>query len=309
MRHLSDIKEAKLTSDTLVSIGVFDGVHIGHQTLIKRLVHSARAAGRKAVLITFFPHPDKVLRDAPERYYLTPPAKRAELLLGLGVDIVITQTFDQDLRLMPAADFVELLVNTLRMKELWVGADFALGFQREGNISFLRAAGKQRGFNVRAIELIAGQDGAALIRSSKLRALAQQGDMAAVKALLGRAYSIEGEVALGEQRGRSIGVPTANLAVWSEQIIPANGVYAAWACLGDETFMAATNIGRRPTFAGRALSIEAHLLDFDRDIYGQQLELRFERRLRAERKFDSLAALVAQIKVDIAATRRWLGGP
>ena len=142
MRHLSDIKEAKLTSDTLVSIGVFDGVHIGHQTLIKRLVHSARAAGRKAVLITFFPHPDKVLRDAPERYYLTPPAKRAELLLGLGVDIVITQTFDQDLRLMPAADFVRAAGQYAAHERALGGRGFRLRFPARRQYQLLAGSGQ-----------------------------------------------------------------------------------------------------------------------------------------------------------------------
>jgi len=308
MRHLRDIEEAKLSSDALVGIGVFDGLHIGHQQLIRRLVRSARAAQRLALVLTFFPHPDKLLHTAPQRYYLTTLEKRVDLLLGLGLDMVITQAFDERIRRLPAADFVELLLTRLRMKELWVGADFALGFQREGDIAFLRAAGEQHGFTVRAVELLAGKNSGGLVSSSEIRDLLRQGQVGAAKELLGRAYSLEGEVIAGQQRGRSIGVPTANLAVWAEQIIPAKGVYAAWARLGDELFRAAVNIGQRPTFAGSALTIEAHLLDFDRDIYGQGLELQFERRLRPEQKFDSLPALVAQIQADIATTRRLLSG-
>ena len=305
-RHLRDIKQASMGRDSLVSIGVYDGVHIGHQTLIKGLVESATATGRAAVVITFFPHPDTILHDVSGPYYLTTPDKRAELLLALGVDLVITQAFDDELRHLPAEGFVELLVEHLNIKELWVGADFALGFKREGDIAFLRAQGKKRGFTVTAVDLITTRISDKLVRSSKIREYVRLGKMTDVKSMLGRSYTLEGRVGKGDQRGRTIGVPTANLQVWSEQIVPANGVYATWAKLGDETFMAATNIGLRPTFDGQALSIEAHLLGFDRDIYGAQLELRFEKRLRAERKFDNLEELVAQIKADIAAARSYL---
>ena len=255
------------------------------------------------MVVTFFPHPDKVLDDVNQRYYLTTPEGRAALLLHLGVDFVITQPFDDETRKMSAVNFVDLLVEQLRIKELWVGADFALGFQREGDTNFLRTQGRERGFTVTAIELITTDVSDQLIRSTKIRQLLRCGAMNEAEAMLGRAYALTGVVARGEQRGRAIGVPTANLDVWAEQIIPANGVYATWARLGDETFMAATNIGNRPTFAGDGLTIEAHLLDFERDIYGERLELRFEKHLRAERNFAGFQDLVAQIKRDIAAAR------
>ncbi len=306
MRHLHNLKDAKLEGESLVTIGVFDGVHGGHQALVQSLVSSARAAERKSVVITFFPHPDTVLEDVEQRYYLTTADKRAELLLRLGVDYVITHPFDEQVRHLPAAEFVDQLVEYLRLKELWVGTDFALGFQREGDIEFLREQGRLHGFTVRAIELVSKLDSGQLISSSKVREHIRRGEMDEAKAMLGRAYELEGLVVLGEQRGRTIGVPTANLEVWSEQVIPANGVYAAWICLGDEIFMSATNIGIRPTFAGDELTIEAHLLDFERDIYGEHLELRFEKRLRAEQKFQSLDELLAQIKTDINNARTCL---
>jgi len=187
-----------------------------------------------------------------------------------------------------------------------VGADFALGFQREGDVRYLRAQGEKRGFKVRAMELITAQSSEQFIRSSTIRDRVRNGNMRAAKAMLGRAYALEGTVVAGERRGRTIGVPTANLEVWSEQIIPANGVYATWARLGDETFPAATNIGLRPTFASNGLTIEAHVLDFERDIYGERMELTFEKRLRPEQKFSGLDELVTQIQADIAATRRSL---
>ncbi len=306
MRHLRNLKDADLDSDSLVTIGVFDGVHLGHQQLIQRLVDSARASGRKAIVLTFYPHPDKVLERVKTRYYLTTPEKRAQLLLKLGVDLVITHPFDDATRHLPAARFIDLLVEKLRIKEIWVGADFALGFQREGDVRYLRAQGEKHGFNVTAMELITAQSSEQLIRSSTIRDQVRNGNMGAAKAMLGRAYALEGTVVAGERRGRTIGAPTANLAVWSEQIIPGNGVYATWARLGEETFQAATNIGMRPSFAGNRLTIEAHLLNFDRDIYGEVMELSFEKRLRPEQKFSHLDELAKQIQADIAATRRSL---
>ena len=306
MTHLRRLGDAKLDADSLVAIGVFDGVHLGHQQLIQRLVDSARASGNKAIVLTFYPHPDKLLEQVKTRYYLTTPEKRAELLLDLGVDLVITHPFDEETRRLQAAEFVDLLVTNLRIREIWVGADFALGFQRQGDVRYLRAQGKKRGFDVSAVELITSQSSQQFIRSSTIREHVRNGNMSAAKAMLGRAYAIEGPVVLGEQRGRTIGAPTANVKVWSEQIIPANGVYAGWARIGEESFQAATNIGTRPTFSGDAVTIEAHLLDFDRDIYGERIELSFEQRLRPEQKFSGLDALMKQIQADIAAARRSL---
>ena len=306
MKHLRHLEDAKLDADSLVTIGVFDGVHLGHQQLIQRLVDSARASGNKAIVLTFYPHPDKLLDQVKTRYYLTTPEKRAELLLNLGVDLVITHPFDEETRRLQAAEFVDLLVTNLRIREIWVGADFALGFQRKGDVRYLRAQGKKRGFDVSAVELITSQSSQQFIRSSTIREHVRNGNMSAAKAMLGRAYAIEGPVVLGEQRGRTIGAPTANVKVWSEQIIPANGVYAGWARIGEEIFQAATNIGTRPTFSGDAVTIEAHLLDFDRDIYGERIELSFEQRLRPEQKFSGLDALMKQIQADIAAARRSL---
>ncbi len=307
MKHVRSLEEAKLDTASVVTIGVFDGVHIGHQTLIKRLVANARASNRLAAVITFFPHPDKLLRQVDKRYYLTTPKQRASLMLALGVDCVITHPFNAAIRQMPAADFVEQLVKHLKVKELWVGADFALGYQRGGNVEFLTAQGQERGFRVSVIELMMSAADDKVIRSSQVREHVRRGSMDKVKTWLGRSYALAGKVVHGEKRGAAIGFPTANIEVWSEQIIPANGVYAGWARLGGETFKAAINIGIRPTFEGDSLSIEAHLLDFDRDIYGRQLEVTFEARLRPEKKFDSLEALVTQIGLDVDAARDYLG--
>ena len=306
MGHLRSLEETRLNSDSLVTIGVFDGVHLGHKSLIRPLIDQARRTACNSIVVTFFPHPDKIITDATERYYLTTPEKRAELILQLGIDHVVTLAFDAEFRRLPAADFVERLVTNLNIRQLWVGQDFALGFQREGDVRYLRAQGAQRGFDVVAIDLISSQTDDMLISSSNLRELIRRGDMMKASAMLGRAYSMAGKVITGDKRGRTIGIPTANIEVWPEQIVPANGVYATWAVVGDQTHMAATNIGLRPTFSGEAVTIEAHLLDFDRDIYGDDLELFFIARLRPEQKFETLDHLLKQIHEDIRRSRQIL---
>ncbi len=308
MKHLRSFEDAHPETGSLVTIGVFDGLHLGHQRLIKTLVESANAVKRQAIAVTFFPHPDKVLDASSERYYLTSPEQRAELLIAQGVDTVITLPFDEHIRQLSAAAFVDKLLHNLRMKELHVGADFALGFQREGDLRFLRAQGAKQGFTVQAMDLISAQGRGSEISSSRIRQFLRQGEVAKAREMLGRSYSLSGAVVEGEKRGRAIGFPTANLSVWDEQLIPANGVYATLANLGEETCMAAANIGQRPTFAGDNITIEAHLLDFSGDLYGETVELRFEERLRPERQFNGLAELAAQLEQDVAATRRLLTG-
>ncbi len=306
MIRLRSLKAARLDSDALVTVGVYDGLHRGHQSLIRRLVDRAYSTNRKSVVVTFFPHPDKVLNEASDRYYLTTPDERARLIERMNIDLLVTLPFDAYLQKQPAADFVQLLIEHLNMKELWVGVDFALGFRRQGDIRFLRRLGEKHSFKVKAIELTAADNSDRLIRSSTIRDFVRSGQMQAASDMLGRPYALTGKVVAGDRRGRAIGIPTANIAAWREQIIPANGVYATWALLGEDVFMAPTNIGRRPTFAGNEVTVEAHLLDFNRDIYGEDLTLRFIEKLRPERKFDRLDDLVAQIHADIAASRQIL---
>jgi riboflavin kinase/FMN adenylyltransferase len=288
----------------MVTIGVFDGVHRGHQHLIKRLVEEAHKVGRAAVVLTFFPHPDRVLRGLKGRYYLTSPEQRAEQLLALGVDCVVTHPFDEDVRQMRAAAFVDELVSHLKMSSLWVGSDFAMGYKREGNVAFLREQGIQKGFDVHPIDLIVAEG--ETVSSTLIRQALDEGEMEKATEWLGRAYALRGEVIHGQKRGRQIGFPTANVAVWDEQVIPRNGVYAGWAMLGDERFMAMTNVGVRPHFDGSSITVEAYLLDFDRDIYGRQLTVTFDKYLRPEAKFNSLQALIDKINEDVRLGRAWL---
>jgi riboflavin kinase/FMN adenylyltransferase len=311
MIHLSELEAIALTRPSVVTIGVFDGVHLGHQYLIRRLVESAQSSGRLAGVLTFHPHPDVVLRGITGRYYLTLPDERAALLGALGVDFVVTLSFDDHLRHIRAAAFVDLMREHLRLSELWVGAEFALGYKREGNVPYLRAQGAEKGFVVDVVDLMAVEDtadGPRTISSSAIRAALAAGDVTTAQEMLGRPYSVRGEVVHGLARGRTIGFPTANIAAPPERLIPANGVYAGWAVLGDERFMAVTNVGTRPTFSGHDVTVEAYLLDFDLDIYGATLEFQFVKRLRAEMKFSGIEALIAQIQADAAAGRSALQG-
>ncbi len=302
-QHVQRLADLQLDQPSLVTIGVFDGVHRGHQHLIRKLVEEARATSRLAAAITFFPHPDVVIRGWTGRYYLTTPEDRAALLAQLGIDYVVTLPFDAHLRQIRAADFVDQLLRHLNMTGLWVGSDFAMGYKREGNIDFLRLEGQAKGFQLEVIDLIVNDHAA--ISSSAIRDALRAGDVERARSLLGRSYAVSGEVVRGEARGRKIGFPTANIAAWDQLVIPANGVYAGWAALEDEPerYMAVTNVGIRPTFNGENVTVEVHLLDFDRDIYGQRLQFAFEHRLRSEIRFESITRLIEQISRDAEAGR------
>lgn len=305
MQHIYGLAAARLDQPSLVTIGVFDGVHRGHQHLLRRLVAQAHADGRLAVVQSFFPHPDVVLRGLTRRYYLTSPEQKAALLADLGVDVLVTQTFDDALRQVRAGDYVDLLLDRLQMRALWIGPDFALGYRREGDAAYLRQRGAAAGFELHVVDLLAG-GGPEAIRSTAIRQALGDGDVEQARALLGRSYAVAGPVVQGDRRGHLIGFPTANIGVWEQQVIPANGVYAGWATLGADRLMAVTNVGVRPTFDGQAVTVEAYLLDFDATIYGQELALTFERRLRPEMKFSGIDALVAQIRADAEAGRAYL---
>jgi riboflavin kinase/FMN adenylyltransferase len=287
-----------------LTIGSFDGVHRGHQEIIRRLADGAHAHAAQAVVLTFYPHPAVVLRGSNGPFYLSSPNERAEIIGSLGIDIVILQRFDRHLADTSARDYVMKLKERLGLRQLLVGHDFTLGRGREGDIPTLRKLGEELGFEVEVHQpvLLDGQ----VISSSQIRSALTSGNVERAHQLLGRPYHLTGEVVTGDGRGRKIGIPTANLNPWSEQLLPAAGVYACQAQIRDKIFRAATNIGIRPTFDGSStlMHVEAHLLDFKGDLYGQKVQLDFLARLRGEQKFPDVQALVAQIQDDIARTRQ-----
>ncbi len=287
-----------------IAIGNFDGVHRGHQRLVTDMVSTARKHGLEATVLTFSPHPARFF--APDRAppLLMPEARRHELLLALGVDRVVVQRFDAAFAAQPPRAFVEsLLVGTLAARVVCVGYDFSFGAKRAGTTAMLGELGTELGFSTVVTEAVSVRG--VVCASSAVRTLLAAGAIDDAAALLGRSPEIEGRVIRGAGRGRGIGVPTANIALAGE-VQPALGVYAAWAELPDGSrHRAAVNVGTNPTFTGdaKAVHVEAHLLDFDRDLYDTRLRLFLVRRLREERRFDGKDALVAQIQADIEAAR------
>jgi len=281
-----------------VTIGAFDGLHRGHQALLARLVSAARAQDGAAAVVTFHPHPAVVLRGVDSPYSLTSPAERARLLEQLGVDVLVTLPFTRELAAVGANDFLDMLKTSLGLRELWVGYDFALGRGREGDIPFLRQASARLGFDLRVNEPVTQGD--LPVSSSLVRALLKEGDVARAADLLGRCYGFEGPVVHGDGRGRSIGIPTANVQAWEGQLLPRNGVYATWATVDGLRRPAVTNVGLRPTFENTppVPRVEALLLDFDQDLYGKTVRLEFVQFLRPEQRFAGVQALLEQIGLD-----------
>jgi riboflavin kinase/FMN adenylyltransferase len=291
------------TNRAWLTIGSFDGVHYGHQAVIQQLVRGAHAEGSPAVILTFHPHPSVVLRGKVGAIYLTLPDERVKLLEQLGADLVIIEPFTRELAATSAEEFVNQLVNHLGLRHLLIGHDFSLGRGREGNFDVLKGFGKLRGFDVEEMQAV--QLDGEVVSSSKIRVMLESGEVGQAARWLSRPYQITGMVVPGDQRGRTIGIPTANLSVPEGKIFPANGVYACKAWLDGHAWAAATNIGVRPTFdgQGQAVHLEAHLLDYSGDLYGSTISLDFIERLRGEQRFENIQALVHQINLDIQKTR------
>jgi riboflavin kinase/FMN adenylyltransferase len=289
--------------DHALSIGVFDGVHRGHQMLIRRMQSAAAQRGLTAGVLTFHPSPVTVLRPDVPFVYLDSLERRLQQLNALGVDFVSVLEFTRELSQVTAEDFVTMLVEEARMRLLVVGEDFALGKGREGTVARLTELGAQRGFEVIGVPLLT--EGEGHVSSTRIREALAAGEMEKVAELLTRPFSLSGPVLHGEERGRKIGFPTANLGVSVNRALPPNGVYVTRALLEDgRAFEATTNIGTNPTFAdGEERHVETYLLDFDGDLYGQWVTIELLHRLRDELKYEGVEALVAQIGRDVADTR------
>lgn len=304
MPHITSLESLHLNGAWL-TIGVFDGVHRGHQEIIRQLTAGAHQHGAPAVLLSFSPHP-AVFFGAKDLKCLTTPQERAEIIESLGVDIVITQTFDQTVADQTAEEYMAHITRRLGLKKLLIGHDFALGKGRAGNYEKLSQIGQELGFEVSRVEAVRFEGG--VVSSSLIRQRLAEGDAAGVAAKLGRFYALSGPVNPGDGRGRTIGIPTANVEAPADKALPANGVYACYAWVDGQKHQAVTNIGVRPTFANAEpiQRVEAHLLDASADYYGKTMRLEFVERLRGEQKFASVEALVAQIHADIEQARALL---
>jgi riboflavin kinase / FMN adenylyltransferase len=294
-----------VVAPSVVTIGNFDGVHRGHRVLIGRAVDDASAQGIRSVAITFEPHPAAVLRPGSEPPRLQTLEARISTLIEVGVDLVLVLPFTRELAALTPAEFVQqVLVERLRARRVVVGTSFRFGAKAAGDMVTLVEEGERHGFTTEAATLL-DLDGAP-ISSSEIRRRLGEGDVDWAARALGRPFELGGTVVPGDGRGRTIGVPTANLAVPDGIVVPGNGVYAGHAVVGRQSWPAVTNVGVRPTFEGTTRSVEVHLLDADEDLYGREVGFRFRHRIRGEQRFDGPDALVARIRQDIEETRRHL---
>jgi riboflavin kinase/FMN adenylyltransferase len=294
-------KIKKRFTSSIITLGNFDGLHLGHQELIKTVIRHAEETGSLSMVVTFRPHPLKIL--APEK---CPPLisiyeEKIQLLEKLGIDVLVKIPFTLDFSTMEPRDFVKnILVDLLGAKEIFVGYNYRFGKGRKGNIRMLQDLGKELGFVVREVQQVSlnGE----VISSTRIRELIKSGDVRHASKLLGRPYALWGIVVKGDGRGRGLGFPTANIAP-KHSIIPSNGVYAVRLFVRDNHYNGIVNIGMRPTFDAKSLAIEVHIFDFDEDIYGEEVNLYFISKIREEKRFGSADALINQINADIKTAK------
>lgn len=306
IRRLEDIENPP--KNAVVTIGNFDGVHIGHQALLHTVVEKAAAIGGTSVALTFDPHPMRVLTDNDHPPLITLSEQKTELIGRAGIDILIMLPFTAEFAAISARAFVEeLLVRRIGMKALVVGNDYTFGRHREGNIDILRQWAPDLNYEVLVIDWIQPANGRdRRISSTRVRELVMDGRMDDAKKLLGRYYQIRGVVATGRNRGgRLLGFPTANINL-QDELCPKMGIYAVTVEFGQSTYRGVANIGYSPTFDDHVFTVEVHILDFNQNIYGKPIRVNFIRRLRDEIKFDGIDALADQIRLDIQKARQIL---
>jgi riboflavin kinase/FMN adenylyltransferase len=300
--HFPDDPRPPRWTHPVLALGNFDGVHRGHQKILERLHRTATEHGATSVVMTFDPHPPRVVRPDKAPPLLMTKAQKLEKLAAMGVQGAAIVRFTKELSHWEPEHFVQaVLVDWLRVSEVWVGANFLFGRERAGNFTMLRALGLQYGFKAEKIDPVRYKD--FVVSSTRIRRLISEGRVDEAGALLGHQYSIDGTVVQGDQRGRTIGFPTANLQTDNE-LLPPNGVYATTMTMGGVIHASVTNVGVRPTVdqSGR-VTVETHVFGLDRDLYGQHVRLGFVQRLRDERAFGSLDALKAQIAADADRAR------
>jgi riboflavin kinase/FMN adenylyltransferase len=304
MRVIRSLDQLKLERPTVVTIGAFDGLHLGHRELLEQLVRRACRTASLSAVLTFDPLPREVLAPEQNTTCLITTEDKVQLLEAWGIDIAVILPFTSQLAATSARDFVQMLCQHLHMIELWVGWDFALGRGRGGNVATLQKLGRAMGFEVKVLEPV--QDGDVVISSTEIRRLIGAGQVQEAAEMLGRYHAVRGWVIHGDGRGRRLGYPTANVEVRSHCAIPTHGVYAVYASVGGRKHPGVANVGVRPTFGPSELTIEVHILDFQGSIYGEEILVEFIERLRSERRFADEEALCTQIKVDVARAREIL---
>lgn len=303
MKVYNHIHEFTGAANAVVTTGTFDGVHLGHQQIIRRLRETAARTGGETVLLTFFPHPRMVLFPERAQLLLNTQEEKTALLEKAGIDHLVVHPFTREFSMLSSADFIQdILVGKLGTKTLVIGHDHHFGRNREGSFAHLKEFGPVYGFEVE--EIPAREVEHTTVSSTKIRQALGQGDVETADALLGYRYMLSGMVVKGRQLGRSIDFPTANIRVDDPyKLVPADGVYAVYVNRLGQRFKGMLNIGMRPTIDGKERTIEVNILDFDADLYGENLTLEFVKRLRDEQKFSGLDALKEQLQKDRQATR------
>jgi riboflavin kinase/FMN adenylyltransferase len=297
MQVEKELAKLKPEKDTLLTIGVFDGVHLGHKYLLSQLTKQAKEQDLLSGVVTFNRHPHEVLAPQTKLPFLTDLAQRINLLKNEGVEAIFTLSFTSELAQLSARQFASLLKKYLRMRGMVIGPDFALGQTREGNIDILRTLGQDMGFSITVIPpvIIDGE----VVSSTAIRNALANGDMKRVLNLVGRPFSLNGRVTKGAGRGVELGFPTANLDIDPGQALPADGVYATWTYIDGQAYQSMTNIGRQPTFGGSQRVVEVYILDYHSNLYGRELKIDIMERLRSEKQFDTAEELKKQITEDI----------
>ncbi|MBI5587212.1 MAG: bifunctional riboflavin kinase/FAD synthetase [Deltaproteobacteria bacterium] len=290
----------------VLTLGNFDGLHLGHRKIIKSVAARAKKLGVPSAVYTFDPHPLKVVSPLKSPPLLLDIEDKTRLVGEAGIDYLIFARFTREFAEKHPREFVEEVMLPLSVREVWVGHDFKFGRSKTGTVEYLKELGGEFGFRVVVVD--AYKKGGHIVSSSRIRSLVSAGKVGQAAGLLGRRYSIKGRVVKGRNIGKGMGFPTANLKVSSE-LLPAGGVYAAYAAVDGRTLPAVLNIGKAPTFGGRDTTVEVHILDFNGDIYGREMEVSFVRRIRSEKAFKSKEGLVARIKKDAERARAILTGP
>ena len=291
--------------DSVLTVGVFDGVHLGHRHLLGQLIDWA-GAGCVPAVITFSNRPITVFRPGTFPSYITTPEHKLDLLRGAGIELVVPLEFTEELSRVSARRFAELLSNTMRMKGLVLGPDSALGQGREGDLQYMQAEGERLGFWVRSVSPLEvnGQP----VKSRVIREALVAGEVESGSRLLGRNHTLNGTVVVGDQRGRTLGFPTANIDVYPGLLWPGDGIYATWAHIGGKRHLSATSIGVRPTFGLTQRLVEVYIMDFSGDLYGQHMDVEFVQKVRNQETFADIDALISRIEQDVVKSREVLSG-
>lgn len=304
MKQFNTLEEIKNIKETVVALGNFDGVHKGHQEIIRRTVKSARMAGLKSAVFTFANHPKNVLAGKPVIKNILYPEDKAEIMKSLGIDYLFSLEFNELIQHMSADEFIhKLLIDAFKMREVYCGFNYRFGYKAEGSPETFIKAGMKNGFGIHVLEpfKIDGN----LVSSSLIRTLIAEGRVGECKKYMGRNYSVGGEVVVGNRIGRTIGFPTSNILIDETMVTPAHGVYVTYCNYNGICYQGITNVGIKPTIGDNKKNIETHIFNFSKDLYGKEIRVEFLERLRPEIKFDNVAALAQQIDKDCLEAERY----